>query len=105
MTNTEHQILDEHIRSRINELQSLLETESAGASRNDSSKKDSAQETAAAVDRQIAEKENQELVRLKSNLRWLDRDEGGCCERCRCKIPYARLRAVPQTRLCIDCAV
>jgi RNA polymerase-binding transcription factor DksA len=104
MNNTELQTLDKQIRSRINELGSLLAEESTEAVKNEDNKDGHNEKVAAAVDRQIAEKEKQELARLTTNLRWLGSKEGGCCEHCDCEIPYARLRAVPTTRLCIKCA-
>lgn len=101
MNNAELQTLNRKIQSRIDELRSLLAQESAES---DASKNSADEKSATEVDRQITEKEKQELARLTANLRWLVSDEGGCCEQCGCEIPYARLRAVPATRLCINCA-
>ena len=104
MNNTELQALDKQIRSRINELRSLLAEEPTVAVKNEDNVDSYDEKVAAAVDRQISEKEKQELARLMANLRWLDSDESGSCEQCDCEIPYARLRAVPTTRRCIKCA-
>lgn len=52
----------------------------------------------------LAEKDRQELERLRSNLLWLASEKGGSCARCGCDIPLPRLRAVPATRLCVHCA-
>ncbi|MFT5349458.1 MAG: DnaK suppressor protein [Gammaproteobacteria bacterium] len=104
MNNTELQTLDKQIRSRINELRSLSAEESTEAVKNEDNKGSYDEKEAESVDRQIAEKEKQELALLTANLRWLDSNEGGSCEKCGCEIPYARLRAVPMTRLCIKCA-
>ncbi|MEX0964462.1 MAG: TraR/DksA C4-type zinc finger protein [Pseudohongiellaceae bacterium] len=101
MDRNHFQELDAHIRNRISELQVLLgdpeqaqENKAAAISEEEDSE----------VQRQITEKELQELARLKSNLRWLESDDGGYCEKCDSEIPVARLRAVPITRLCINCA-
>ncbi len=104
MNNTELQTLDKQIRSRINKLRSLLAEESTEAVKNEENVDSYDEKVAAAVDRQITEKEKQELVRLTANLRWLDSNEAGSCEQCDCEIPYARLLAMPTTRLCIKCA-
>ena len=77
MKNTELQALDKQIRSRINELRSLLAEESAEAVKSEDNHDGNAE---AAVNRQITAKEKQALARLKTNLRWLDSDEGGSCE-------------------------
>lgn len=41
---------------------------------------------------------------LRENLRWVDSEDGGCCEACGCDIAIARLLAMPTTRLCVNCA-
>lgn len=45
------------------------------------------------------------LVRLKEALRRVDEDEDfGLCVECEEPIPMARLKAMPETELCVDCA-
>lgn len=101
MNRNEFQTLDAHIRNRISELHGLI-----GDSEQVHEKKEAAnsEEESSNVQSQITEKELLELARLESNLRWLDSEEGGYCEKCDSEIPVARLRAVPITRLCITCA-
>lgn len=98
------QTLDKQIRSRMNDLRSLSAEESAEAVQNEDTKDSQDEKVAAGVDRQITAKGKKELARLTANLRWLDSDEGACCEQCGREIPYPRLRAVPATRLCIKYA-
>lgn len=57
-----------------------------------------------AVDASVAFSTQLELKRLKQSLAWLDGDEAGYCEDCGNTIPFARLKAVPETRRCIECA-
>lgn len=104
MKSTENRELNSQIRKRIRELQSLLEDETRDTRQQDDSKGDANEDLLNALEHQISEKEKWELARLTANLCWLGSEEGGRCEKCGCEIPYARLRAVPVTRLCINCA-
>jgi RNA polymerase-binding transcription factor DksA len=45
-----------------------------------------------------------ELNQLHANLEWLHSDDAGFCSSCDCEIPFARLKAVLTTQLCIECA-
>lgn len=104
MKQEESQALNMQIKKRIDELHSLLGQEAANNAAYDEPSDSAEQKMNSSVERQITAKEKQELARLQANLRWLESDEGGCCERCGSEIPFARLRAVPATRLCINCA-
>ncbi|BCS88547.1 TraR/DksA family transcriptional regulator [Pseudodesulfovibrio sediminis] len=45
------------------------------------------------------------LVRLKEALKRVDEDEDfGLCVECGDPIPIARLKAMPETELCVECA-
>jgi DnaK suppressor protein len=44
-----------------------------------------------------------ELDAVNAALQRMDRGDFGTCERCRDAIAPARLRAVPEARLCLDC--
>lgn len=46
----------------------------------------------------------EEFRQLQNNLKWLNSDVAGCCEECGCDIPLARLKAMLDTRLCVECA-
>ncbi|MDX1694392.1 MAG: TraR/DksA C4-type zinc finger protein [Ketobacteraceae bacterium] len=46
----------------------------------------------------------QELTQLTRNLSWLESDRGGVCELCGRNIPLERLKRVPTTRTCSNCA-
>lgn len=56
------------------------------------------------MDSNIREAASNELRRLEQNMSWLNGDTAGLCEQCGASIPMARLKAVIDTRLCIDCA-
>ena len=50
-------------------------------------------------------KANVRLVRLKEALKRVDEDEDfGLCIDCGDPIPMARLKAMPETEFCVDCA-
>jgi DnaK suppressor protein len=57
-----------------------------------------------AVESRLTLAEKQELARLQANLQWLESNDAGNCEGCGYPIPFLRLKAVPVTRLCIQCA-
>jgi DnaK suppressor protein len=50
------------------------------------------------------EHETRTLSEIDLSLRRLDAGQYGFCGSCDSRIPGARLRALPWTRLCIDCA-
>ncbi len=103
MNHHEFLALQTHIRHRIDELQALVEQRSDTlAEARSAAPPEAATETELGL--KFAEKDKQELARLQANLVWLASDSGGCCAQCGRDIPVARLRAVPVTRLCIDCA-
>ena len=93
-----------HVRTKINELRSLLADSDQTTRLAGSSDSESSSTIANQLEQQISQAEKQELARLTASLRWLESDDGGYCEDCGCEIPVDRLRAVPTTRLCIKCA-
>ena len=50
------------------------------------------------------ERETRTLSEIDLSLKRLDAGQYGFCGSCDSRIPGARLRALPWTRLCIDCA-
>ncbi|MDY6949363.1 MAG: TraR/DksA C4-type zinc finger protein [Pseudomonadota bacterium] len=100
MNRNELQVLETQIRNRIDELQELVKHSQEDAQA--SAEADALQDTELGL--KFAEKDRLELERLRSNLLWLASDKGGCCAECGCDIPLPRLRAVPATRLCVNCA-
>ena len=52
---------------------------------------------------QLAELEAKELAQVERALRRLKQGTYGKCETCSCKIPVARLNALPYSTLCIKC--
>jgi DnaK suppressor protein len=58
----------------------------------------------ATVETTVIESARAEKKRLEHNLTWLDSEDAGICEHCGCAIALPRLKAVPETRLCVTCA-
>ena len=104
MNNIECKKLNTQITRRITELQSHLNAGAVADNRSGIQGDDADDALASSVGRQITASEKQELARLRTNLKWLDSEEAGYCATCGKEIPFERLRAVPVTRLCIDCA-
>lgn len=62
---------------------------------------DSAQDE---ISSQLAEVESRELANVENALERMRSGNYGVCEGCSCKIPMARLNALPYATYCIDCA-
>ena len=52
---------------------------------------------------QLAELESRELQQIERAAKHLKQGTYGSCEVCNCKIPIARLNALPYSTLCIKC--
>ena len=52
---------------------------------------------------QLAEVESRELAQIDKALERMREGTYGSCEGCECKIPIARLQALPYATLCIKC--
>lgn len=52
---------------------------------------------------QLAELESRELAQIERAIKRLKSGTYGICEGCSCKIPVARLNALPYSTLCITC--
>jgi DnaK suppressor protein len=61
---------------------------------------DSAQDE---ISSQLAEVESRELAHIENALERMKAGTYGTCEVCNCKIPLARLNALPYATMCIDC--
>ncbi len=61
---------------------------------------DSAQDE---ISSQLAEVESRELSRIENALDRMRAGHYGVCEGCNCKIPMARLSALPYATSCIEC--
>ncbi len=55
------------------------------------------------ISSQLAEVESRELTRIEYALERMREGQFGICEGCGCKIPLARLNALPYATLCIKC--
>ncbi len=103
MNNQQQDTLKQLIQTRINDIERFL----SSTREDDELDDDSAnvdQKIASAVNTQVSENEKRELTLLRNNLQWLDSEDAGYCQQCACEIPFARLQAVPATRLCVRCA-
>ncbi|MDX2464756.1 MAG: TraR/DksA family transcriptional regulator [Porticoccus sp.] len=103
MNNRQHDTLKLQIETRIEALETLLTLADSGKN-TDANASNADAMMISAVNAQITVNEKKELVRLKQNLPWLESSEAGYCQKCGNDIPFARLQAVPITRLCINCA-
>jgi len=100
------------LKDQLSERIALLEAQLIDLTQNRQGLADQSDDDSASMDRKITsavnsritDSEKQELAQLKENLQWLDTEDAGFCSECGCAIPFARLQAVPVTRLCIDCA-
>ena len=61
---------------------------------------DSAQDE---ISSQLAEVESRELANVENALERMRHGQYGICEGCSCKIPMARLNALPYATYCIQC--
>ncbi|MFV2068091.1 MAG: TraR/DksA family transcriptional regulator [Pirellulales bacterium] len=61
---------------------------------------DSAQDE---ISSQLAEVESRELASIEKALKLMHHGTYGICEYCNCKIPLARLNALPYATSCIEC--
>ena len=64
---------------------------------------DAATDTIAAILSRLEGREKHELDEIEDALARLEAGTFGLCDRCGRAIPLTRLRALPATRLCIDC--
>jgi len=55
------------------------------------------------ISTQLAELEARELNQIERALARIKQGTYGVCEHCQCKIPVARLNALPYSTTCIDC--
>ena len=55
------------------------------------------------ISSQLAEVESRELASIENALERMRSGKYGSCEGCSCKIPLARLNALPYATFCIEC--
>lgn len=55
------------------------------------------------ISSQLAEVESRELASIENALERIKAGVYGLCEVCNCKIPMARLNALPYATMCISC--
>lgn len=103
MNDQQRDSLKQLMQNRINDIERFLSSAREGSDLNDESTS-ADQEVASAVTSQVSENEKRELSLLRNNVQWLDSEDAGYCRQCGGEIPFARLQAVPATRLCVDCA-
>ncbi len=103
MDNRQRDTLKQLMKTRIDEIEGFL-SPSANDSDPDDESASLDQKIASAVNSQVSQNEKRELALIRNNLQWLDSEDAGYCQQCGDEIPFARLQAVPATRLCIGCA-
>lgn len=96
--------LTSHIRQRIAQLKQLHVPGGPPELQHDDQDAELFLRNCAAIDHQVLAQATREVTRLRDNLDWLASDEAGLCTECSSAIPFARLLAVPSTRLCVTCA-
>lgn len=109
MDDQQREDLKAQIKARMIDLEALLmqpltSSSSDARKRSDDESASLDKKISSAVDLQVMQNERRELAMLKKNLQWLDSADAGYCEACGNEIPFARLQAVPATRLCVHCA-
>ncbi len=99
--------LEKTLTVRRNELRKRLNGELAGLNGSANASGDAAD---AAFDNageelasQLAELEARELAQIHQALHKIKQGNYGICDACSCKIPVARLTALPYSTLCIKC--
>ncbi|MDF1643226.1 MAG: TraR/DksA family transcriptional regulator [Pseudomonadales bacterium] len=103
MNDRQRDALKQLMRTRINEIEGFLSPTGENSDLDDESA-NLDQKIASAVSSQVSQNEKRELALIRNNLQWLDSEDAGYCHQCSGEIPFARLQAVPATRLCIGCA-
>lgn len=108
MNERESNILNSQIRARIRSLRVQLEkSQTISESKLSLAGDPDARldlTISSTVETRVMASARSEIRMLEENLRWLDSEQGGLCASCGEEIPHARLKAVPETRLCIACA-
>tara|TARA_R110002095_G_scaffold152237_2_gene131994 strand:+ start:13705 stop:14088 length:384 start_codon:yes stop_codon:yes gene_type:complete len=61
-------------------------------------------ETRQGLESHLAEMESKELMQIRRAISLIQEGRYGHCETCNKSIPIARLKAVPYTMFCVDCA-
>ncbi len=103
MNDQQRDTLKQLMKTRIKDIEMFLSSSREGGDLDDDSANVD-QKIASAVNSQVTENEKRELTLLNNNLQWVDSEDAGYCQQCACEIPFARLQAVPTTRLCVACA-
>ena len=103
MNSKDKEHLKDTIRDRIDELTLMLHPVDEGSASDDQAAKLD-QLITSGVSSAVSSATARDLRLLKENLAWIDSEDGGFCEACGCEIALARLRAMPTTRLCVNCA-
>ncbi|MBX7102991.1 MAG: TraR/DksA family transcriptional regulator [Gemmataceae bacterium] len=101
--------LHQNLQARRSELYKRLglELQDLGKSRGGSNSGDAADAAFSAgseeLSSRLAELEARELRQIERALQKMKRGTYGSCELCQCKIPVARLDALPYSTLCVNC--
>lgn len=100
--------LHKQLLNRRDELKRLVSDSSEGSSASRSTVEDigdaALRETRQGLESHLAEIEYKELVQIRRAISLIQEGRYGHCENCNKSIPIARLKAVPYTMFCVDCA-
>lgn len=100
--------LHKQLLDRRDELKKLVTESSEGSSASRATVEDSGdaaiRETRQGLESHLAEIEYNELVQIRRAISLIQEGRYGHCENCNKSIPIARLKAVPYTMFCVDCA-
>ncbi|WP_198000717.1 TraR/DksA family transcriptional regulator [Gimesia fumaroli] len=100
--------LHQQLLNRRDELKKLVSDSSEGSSASRSTVEDSGdaalRETRQGLESHLAEIEYKELMQIRRAISLIQEGRYGHCENCNKNIPIARLKAVPYTMFCVDCA-
>ncbi len=100
--------LHKQLLSRRDELKKLVTDSKEGSSSSRATVEDSGdaaiRETRQGLESHLAEIESKELMQIRRAIALIQEGRYGHCENCSKNIPVARLKVVPYTMFCVDCA-
>lgn len=100
--------LHKQLLNRRDVLKKMVVESTDQSSSNQASVEDSGdaalRETRQGLESHLAEIEYQELLQIRRAISLIQEGRYGHCENCNKSIPIARLKAVPYTMFCVDCA-
>lgn len=100
--------LHKQLLDRRDELKKLVTDSSEGSTASRATVEDTGdaaiRETRQGLESHLAEIEYKELMQIRRAISLIQEGRYGHCENCNKSIPVARLKVVPYTMFCVDCA-